>query len=106
MRCAGSLITALASTVLGFLVVPAQAGPATGVAGDLKPIAGESAGIEQVRHRCYWRHGDWRCPRHRYRRHYDGPGFHLYFGPRRHHYRYWRHHNRNWRHHHRRHWRR
>jgi hypothetical protein len=99
MRCASSFTAALATTVLGLLAVPAQAAPATGLAGDLKPIAGESALVEQVRHRCYRHRGHWHCPRHRYRPYYYGPGFSFYFGPR------WRHH-RNWRHHHRRHWRR
>jgi hypothetical protein len=99
MRCASRLVTALAASVLGFLAVPAQAAPATGIAGDLKPIAGEGADVEQVRHRCYRHRGHWHCPRHRYHRYYYGPGLNFHFGPRRHH-----HHRRP--HHHRRHWRR
>jgi hypothetical protein len=94
MRSTSSLVTALAVTMLGFLAVPAQAAPATGPAGNLKPAAGENALVEQVRHRCYWRHGHLRCPRHRYRRHYYAPGFRFYFGPQRHHHRHWRHHHR------------
>ena len=101
MKYASSLTGAIAALGLTFLAVPAQAAPAGGFAGDLKSAAGEGAQIEQVRHRCYWDRGHWRCPRHgHYRRHY-GPGIYFNFGPRRHfhgHRRHDRHHG-----HHRRH---
>jgi hypothetical protein len=84
-----SLVTALAALVLGFLALPAQAAPATGIAGDLKPMAGEGADVAQVRHRCYWHRGHWHCPRHRHYHYYE-PGFRFYFEPRRHHRRHWR----------------
>jgi hypothetical protein len=90
MRCASSLVTALIASVLGLLAVPAQAAPATGIARDLEPIAGEGV-VEQVRHGCYWHRGHWHC-----RRHYYGPRDY-YYGRR--------HYHRHWRHHHRRHWR-
>jgi hypothetical protein len=85
-----SLVTALAALALGFLAVPAQATPTTGVVGDLRPIAGEGADVEQARHRCYRHRGHWHCPEHRYRRYYYEPGVRFHFGPRRHHHRHWR----------------
>jgi hypothetical protein len=87
-----SSLVAVLALALGFLAAPAQAAPATGIAGDLKPIGGEGADVEQARHRCYWHRGHWHCPRHRYHRYDYGPGFHFHFGPRRHHHRrHWRH---------------
>jgi hypothetical protein len=88
MKWASSLVTAF---VLGFMAIPAQAAPATGIAGDLKSIAGEGADVEQVRHGCYRHRGHWHCPPHRYRRYY-GPDVRFYSGPRRHHH-HWRHHH-------------
>jgi hypothetical protein len=69
MKCASSLATSLA-LVLGFLALPAQAGPVSSM--DLKAIAGEGAEYEQVRYGCYWHRGHWHCPQHRYRRYYYG----------------------------------
>jgi hypothetical protein len=92
MKYAGSLVTALTVSALGLLAVPAQAAPATGIAGDLKPLAGEGADVERVRHGCYWHRGHWHCGRS-YRRDY------YYYGPRRHYHRH--HHHRHWRYHYR-----
>jgi hypothetical protein len=96
MKWTGSLVTALAVLALGFLAAPAQAAPAIGLAGDLKSVAGAGSDVQQVRHRCYWYRGHWRCPRHRYRGYYYTPGINFYFGPRRHYHRRWRYRRHRW----------
>jgi hypothetical protein len=85
MKYASSLFAASAVLALG-LFAPAQAAPASGTAGNLKAVAGESADVEQVDHRCYRYYGRWHCPRHGY-----------YYGPRNNY--------ESWRYHHRRYWR-
>jgi hypothetical protein len=91
MKYASGLSAASAVLLLG-LFAPAQAAPAGGMAGSLKAVADESSGVEQVRHRCYWRHGYWHCPRHRYYPYSYAPGIYFESGRRHHHYRY----NRRW----------
>jgi hypothetical protein len=89
MRYANPLPVAIAAVALTFLSAPGQAAPMSDTAGGLKTTAGNNTLIEQVRHRCYWYRGHWRCPRHRYYRDY-GPGIHFYLGPRYRPYRHWR----------------
>ena len=89
MKYTSSLFAISAVLVLG-LFAPAQAAPTSG-AGSLKAVAGNGIGVEQVRHRCYWRHGYWHCPRHHYHPYYYAPGIYFERGRRHHHYRdHWR----------------
>ncbi|HWE16586.1 MAG TPA: hypothetical protein VG758_05295 [Hyphomicrobiaceae bacterium] len=97
MRHASWAAGAIAALGLTCLAVSAQAAPAGGLAGNLKPAAGDDTQIEQVRHRCYRHRGHWHCPSHGYRRYY-GPGIYFNFGHRRHHHhRHYRHYHRHWR---------
>jgi hypothetical protein len=90
MKYLSSLFAASAVLVLG-LLAPAQAAPASGTAGNLKAVAGDSAAIEQVRHRCYRHRGHWHCPSHGYYPYdYYGPGFYFESGRHHHHHRHWR----------------
>jgi hypothetical protein len=93
MRSSHWLVSAIGALALGVLAMPAQAAPAGGaLTGNAAAAQEQGASLaEQVRHRCYRRHGQLFCPRHRYYRHYGyRPGFSFYFGPRRHHHRHWR----------------
>jgi hypothetical protein len=86
------LVAAMGAVISGFLMLPAQAAPATGVAGDLKAAASESTGIQKVHSRRY-RYRHYRRHRHRWYRHlWYRPGFYVHFGHRRHH-----HHHRGYR---------
>jgi hypothetical protein len=92
------LIPAIGALAAGFLMVPAQAAPTSGVASGLKIAASENAGVQKVHRRAY---------RYRYHRQYHiqrshrhlgyyrwrKPGIHLHLGHRRHH----GHHNRRFR---------
>ena len=89
MRSAISLASSVAALML-VLLAPAQAAPLGGAAGNLSEVTGDKADIVQVRHRCYWHHGYWRCPRHY--PYYYGPGIYFDFGPGRH----FRHHRHRW----------
>lgn len=91
------LISAIGALALGgAAALPAQAAPATAaIQLGLGPAAAVDTGVEQVRDRCYRRHGRWFCSKRRHFYHY-GPGIRLYFGPSRH----WGSHRGNWRHHH------
>jgi hypothetical protein len=92
-----------AAIALGFLAVPAQAAPLSGVVTDGRAAVGEASDVQNVhyRRRCWWHRGHWHCRRrhvHYYPGYYGspyayGPSFGIYIG-RRHH----RHHR------HRRHW--
>lgn len=83
------LLSAVGALALGFLVVPAQAAPVSGMAGDLKTATDVTSGVHQVhrrhyRHRHYRKHRQLRNYRHyRHYRHYRrSPGIQLYIGPR------------------------
>ena len=99
------LLGALAAAGLGLAAASAQAAPAAGVTGGLKPAAQESSAVDPVywTRRC-WRHrGHLHCRRHwvdygyrsyYYDPYYYRPSFGFYFGGHRHHHRH-RHH-RHW----------
>lgn len=92
------LIPAIGALAAGLLIVPAQAAPASGVAGALKIAAGENAGVEKVsrrghRYRYQRQYRNQRRHRHLGYQVWRKPGLHLYLGHRRHD----RHHNRRFR---------
>ena len=80
------LLSAVGALALGFLVVPAQAAPMSGMAGDLKTATDVTSGVQQV-HRRHYRHRHYRKYRHlrHYRYYRRSPGIQLYIGPRRDH---------------------
>jgi hypothetical protein len=67
-------MAAAAAMALGF-AVPAQAVPVSQLGDQAANAKGAGSQVDQVRHRCFWYRGHWRCHHHRHNGYYGyGPG--------------------------------